>query len=240
MTSLTLPAQAREYVLYQRTKILPKRPQPSRFDRLMIRLGLKDDGYHSFVRGYADEHAETVDSAYFREMEALAAKILPHVPQNAQSVLDIGCGIAGLDLFLFRGLKNPDLHLLDRTATEKQVWYMFEEKGAFYNSLDLAESMLVANGVPKNKVHTHEAPEDGNIPLQPRSIDFVVSTISWGFHYPVDIYVDSVARIISENGVLLIDVRKGTDGERALEQHFELESVEDESKHTVYKATLKR
>jgi hypothetical protein len=33
-----------------------------------------------------------------------------------------------------------------------------------------------------------------------------------GIHYPVSTYLGSVARIISNDGVLLVDIRKGTDG----------------------------
>lgn len=233
-----LPEAAREFVLFQRTALLPVRPKPGRLTRLLTRLGLREDNYEAFVRDYARQDHTRIDKRYFQDMEAIAACLLPHIPPDTRSVLDIGCGIAGLDLFLYKALEDPDLLLLDKTEIEKKVWYMFEAQGAFYNSLELARETLTTNGVPDAKITTIDAPGDGVIPLEPGSVDLVVSTISWGFHYPVDTYVASVRTILSKTGALILDVRKDTGGEAALERHFKLEVIDEQPKFNTIKATI--
>ena len=119
-------------------------------------------------------------------------------------------------------LSPSQIFLLDKTETEDKIWYMFESKGAFYNSLELAKETLELNGVLASKVKLIEAPEDGRIALPDKSVDLIISTISWGFHYPINIYIQSVFDIISDNGVLIIDVRKGSGGIAELEEWFDV------------------
>jgi hypothetical protein len=90
---------------------------------------------------------------------------------------------------------------------------------------------------PEDRVHCLEAPDDGNLDGVIRSVDLVISTISWGFHYPISLYVESVARIMSNGGVLLVDIRKGTDGLEELERQFPrlTEVVDEGEKHLVVK-----
>ncbi len=234
----TLPDEAREFVLFQRTALLPKRAKPGRLMRNLERLGLRDNSYEKFVRDYARQEPALIDQRYFEDMGEIAARLLPHIPKSTRSIVDIGCGIAGLDVFLYQALDKPDLILLDKTAIESKVWYMFESKGAFYNSLELARDTLVQNGVPADKVSALEAPENGEIALPKGSVDLVVSTISWGFHYPVSVYAKSVRDILSPQGALILDVRKDTGGEAELEEFFALEVIDEQAKFNTIKATV--
>lgn len=122
---------------------------------------------------------------------------------NPKRVLDIGCGMAGVDYFI--AMLNPDseIYLRDKTQLDDEVFYGFKEKTAFYNSLELAEELLRVNGVT-NTIVTEEA-KDKNIECT--SIDLVISLISWGFHYPVDYYFKSVMGCLSKDGVVILDIR---------------------------------
>ena len=40
----------------------------------------------------------------------------------------------------------------------------------------------------------------------------MISLISWGFHYPVETYLDKAYDVLVEGGSMIIDVRKGTNG----------------------------
>lgn len=233
-----LPDEAREFVLFQRTALLPKRQKPGRLLRALERLGLRDNSYEKFVRDYARQEPALIDQQYFEDMGSVAARLLPHVPSQTSSILDIGCGIAGLDVFLHKALDGPDLILLDKTAIESKVWYMFEAKGAFYNSLELARDTLVQNGVPDDKITCMQAPETGEIALPKGSVDLVVSTISWGFHYPVSTYAKSVRDVLSPQGALILDVRKDTGGESTLEEFFALDVIDEQPKFNTIKATV--
>ena len=191
------------------------------------------------VRSHAARHATEILHEYGQEMRAEFDRRMEFIPRDARSVLDIGCGLAGIDVHIYEYLRgnDPNFYLLDRTQVEDRVWYMFEASGAFYNSLELAKTNLLRNGVPEDHVHCIEAPDDGNLDGVTRPIDLVISTISWGFHYPISFYLGSAARIMSNGGLLLVDIRKGTDGLAKLERQFPrlTEVVGEGEKHLVVK-----
>ncbi len=232
----TLPEPAREFVLYQRTELLPER-KPNRLKSKLMRMGVLKDDYRTYVRDIAERDAERIDEKYFSTMQEKVDSIIDFIPASTSTVLDIGCGIAALDLFLAEKLDLSGIYLLDKTKTEEKIWYMFEEEGAFYNSLGAAKDTLTSNGIDPAKVHLIEAPDDGVIPIEAGSVDLVLSTISWGFHYPISVYIDSVMALLSEAGCVIVDVRKGTDGEAELRKHMSVEVIGEREKILTLKGT---
>ncbi len=77
----------------------------------------------------------------------------------------------------------------------------------------------MANGVPAACIQLLEATDTRTI-LVPTSVHLVLSLLSWGFHYPVHIYLDQVYQLPSPDGIVILDVRKGTDGVPKLRQRF--------------------
>jgi SAM-dependent methyltransferase len=122
-----------------------------------------------------------VKALYREEMYREYMSIKPYLPQTCFRVLDIGCGVAGLDFFIHQHYRtNPvELHLLDKSQVEPHVYYMFERKGAFYNSLAVAKSVLTGSGIDGKCVHLIEATDD-EVKL-PQEMDLVMSLLSWGF-----------------------------------------------------------
>lgn len=161
---------------------------------------------------------ETLASSYQRDLEEEYRSFSATLPANAKNVLDIGCGIAGIDLFLYRHYHGAiDLHLLDKDGTS-EIYYDFEQQGAFYNSLSLARTFLTMNGLPESRVHAYEATRDG-FPKHPK-FDLVISLISWGFHYPISTYGERVRESLAPEGRLILDVRRGTGGREDLRGLF--------------------
>ena len=113
-----------------------------------------------------------------------------------------------------------DFYLLDGTRIEEKVFYMFEGKGAFYNSLDVAREVLMDNKIRKDKIHLIEANDDNDIKITNEKMDLVISLISWGFHYPVETYLDKVSNLLSEEGTIIMDIRKNTNGIDVIKQKF--------------------
>ena len=196
-----LPQAARKLVLMQRTRLLPERPDFMNLKSISTKMPLfvrriieKIDNilYNNWVQSIAADKNNDVETRYFCNMEEYANKIALHFPSQVKSILDIGCGIAALDIFLDKLTSPENLFLLDKTWLENGVWYSFSSKGAFYNSLELAKETLILNGVDSSKVKIITAPDDGLIPLEPDSIDVIVSSASWGFHYPIKFYIESV------------------------------------------------
>lgn len=48
----------------------------------------------------------------------------------------------------------------------------------------------------------------------------MLSLISWGFHYPVSTYLDRVRELLSDDGVLILDLRRDTGGLEDLRRAF--------------------
>jgi hypothetical protein len=63
------------------------------------------------------------------------------------------------------------------------------------------------------------------------NFDIIISTYSWGFHYPVDTYLDEVASKLAPSGVLILDIRHNTPGEDFLRaQGWTVEFITNEIK----------
>lgn len=154
------------------------------------------------------------------------------LPKNAKNILDIGCGVAGIDVLISKHYKNSiGIYLLDKTAIDGNVFYSYEDIGSFYNSLTIAKRLLMLNGVSEKKIYTQEVKSDNKIDFE-TSFDLVISLISWGFHYPISIYIDQVFEKMSKGGVLIVDVRKDTEGENLIRKKFGLvQVISDERKH---------
>lgn len=117
---------------------------------------------------------------YQKEIVEDFAAIEPHLPAEVGSILDIGCGMAGIDVFLKRKYPKAKLWLLDGDSDSHHK-YGFKRKSVPYNSPAATAALLKANGVGFDRwidAGTKEKLE----------ADLIVSLLSWGFHYPLDTY----------------------------------------------------
>jgi hypothetical protein len=144
------------------------------------------------------------------------AMMKPHLPANAAATLDIGCGMAGIDVFLSRHYDNPVINLLDGTG-HTEVRILFHKRMSPYNSMPVARRLLEENGVPGDRI-VEWAPDPALV-LPP--CDLVVSLFSWGFHYPVTTYLPLVERCLRPRGRVILDVRKGFGGLEVLDQRLQ-------------------
>ena len=215
MDTFVLRGEAAKYVLFQRTQYIKYAN-----DRLVMGIDRRVPlpVFNTAVRIEGALNQSLIADQYFAEMKTEFASIRPHLPETCAAWMDIGCGIGGIDVLIWEHYAKgrasddcPDVYLLDKTATAGKVWYGFKNTGAFYNSLPAAKAFLADNGVDAGKIHTLEASDDNAIAMD-RSLDLVLSLISWGFHYPVETYLDRVHALLRPHGRLLIDVRTDTDG----------------------------
>lgn len=217
MPNLAMPNEALPYILYQRTEYL------SHFlaHRLLKRVVTRCPAFqHTAIRLESALYKKEIIHAFSADMQSEAASLLPYLPSPCERILDIGCGVAGVDAYLSRSLQGEvDIYLLDKTQVDSRVYYKFERQGSFYSSLDVARRMLQENGVPSERIHTEEATEDGRVQAAP-GLDLAISLISWGFHYPVATYLEQVYTLLRPGGRLILDVRKDTDGEERLRERF--------------------
>src|SRR6476659_11198046 len=96
---------------------------------------------------------------------------------------------------------------------DNDMHFGFHDVAAIYNSLATATEVLESNCVPRSSVTALEP--DGVaqwLAHNTATIDVVTSLIAWGFHFPVPVYLDAVRRALKPDGMLIIDVRKQTEG----------------------------
>jgi hypothetical protein len=143
------------------------------------------------------------------------------LPQHVDAVLDIGCGLAGIDVHIYNHFapRQPHVYLLDKTQLDSQIHHGFEDTGSFYNSLESAEALLMSNGIPKTHIHSMDASHAGQIPFN-RDFNVILSLLSWGFHYPIGTYLESAQAHLAPGGRLIVDVRKDRGGEQLLQSTF--------------------
>jgi SAM-dependent methyltransferase len=226
MQCFITPENASYYILLQRTALqLPV----NRYFRL-LRLGRFYDKY--ILRWFEILRKEEIARLYTKDIHQEYDSIKQFLPERAGKILDIGCGIAGIDLLLYRHYHacQSELSLLDKDLLSEKIYYGYKSSGAFYNSLSIAQTFLTANAVPSSKILIYDPDADG-FPRRER-FDLIISLISWGFHYPVETYLEEVHGSLADDGVLILDLRKGTDGRRSLAARFaSVETIVDAEKY---------
>ena len=210
MSQLAVPNETLKYILFQRTEYLCF---PNSFTYRVVNKILPFSIYKRVVAIEAKIAPNRIKTLYERDMTKEYLSIKDYLPEPCASILDIGCGIGGIDVFISKhyGDKHSILYLLDKTSIEDDIDYGFETKREFYNSLDLAKTMLMSNGIAEKYIYLIEATDQNEIPISDK-VDLVISLISWGFHYPVETYLDKAYDVLVEGGSMIIDVRIGTNG----------------------------
>ncbi|MFA5877269.1 MAG: hypothetical protein WC880_02810 [Candidatus Paceibacterota bacterium] len=237
---IKIPKGSEKYILFQRTEYLQMARSKNSFIQFFYKLLLRICSFNFYVKMEALLFPKLVTGQYEKDMNLEYSAIKDYLPKNAKNVLDIGCGVAGIDVLIHEHYKNSiEIYLLDKTATDGKVFYNYEDIGSFYNSLEVAQQVLLLNGIHERKIHIQEVKSDNKIDFE-TSFDLVISLISWGFHYPVSTYLDQVYEKMSSGGILIIDVRQGTDGERLIEKKFgSISILLDEKKHRRISAVKK-
>lgn len=225
-TVVTLPKGSESYVAYQRTSYLFPW-----LEGLFRIVGLLDLYSRVVTPRLSRIFRSRIARRYSNDLQNDYEDIQKVIPAHSQNILDIGCGIAGIDAYIFRGAADPKpaMWLLDKDGVS-DLYYGFESDASFYNSLEKAREFLIANGVPDQNIRTVNILTESF----PETVEFdvVISLISWGFHYPVSTYLEQVHKALSPTGVLIIDVRKETDGEDELRAMFgAVNCIKDYDKH---------
>lgn len=231
-----IPSEAVPYILLQRMNT-----QKFRELRYMLPYGrsLYNAVYNNFLyQVEAKLREEEIKEDYLTEIYDEFYVIKDYLPETVRSILDVGCGIGAINLFLssYYDDDTPIFYLFDKTEVSNSVYYQFEEEAAFYNSLDLAEKVLKENSVNERNIYTLDA-DDFNL-SELKEVDLCISLISWAFHYPLETYLDSVLECLAGDGCLLLDFRKETGGFEKATDYFKNYEVISETEK--YRRTILR
>lgn len=214
---MEIPAEAVKYILYQRTAYL------FLWNLQIVKLfhnRIPRQIYHWLVASEALLRKKAIVHDYLLDISGEYKVIEEYLPAKCENFLDIGCGVAGIDVFIYKHYDNrPCAYLLDKSQLEKSIYYSFKRKGAFYNSLNIAREVLAINGIAAEKINLIEANDNNDINVS-KKMDLIISLISWGYHYPVEVYIEQVCEKLNVNGLLIIDIRKQSDGLAELKKYF--------------------
>lgn len=136
--------------------------------------------------------------------------VLEDLGAAPRSILDIGCGLAITDVFLVRAFEVRTLYLLDGDGTISKEQVGFKPDQQPWNDVAIGAAMVRAN-VQLDCDVFEVRPAPFEMPA-----DLIVSFRSWGHHYPVSIYIESVKRSLNPGGAVVLDIRQGTDGHAAM------------------------
>jgi SAM-dependent methyltransferase len=139
--------------------------------------------------------------------------IRKHLPVKCNSILDIGCGIGGIDVLLSKHYHDPALFLLDRARPSAKPIYGFDRGESFYNDFGSTVDLMVVNNI-----FNYQLIDIENGFPEMEKVDMVISLLSWGYHYPVEKYIKEVDNILQEGGIIIMDIRENTNGIDILNQ----------------------
>jgi SAM-dependent methyltransferase len=227
-TTFRLPNDSVRYLLWQRADY--RSPLVKGLMAFLHKSGGGNTLKSIYMKHIAGSWLETmrrrsIADYYFSEMATIIATMRPHLPNTCERILDIGCGLGGIDALLFHEYhpddKPVELWMLDKNDDSPlygRHYVGFENVPAAYNSLEITRHFLESNGVPRSAIRLIDIGQD-SFPRD-HTFDVVVSLLAWGFHFPVDTYLRDVSHSLREGGTLFIDIRDNTDGIRKLESVF--------------------
>ncbi len=193
-------------LILQRSEVMYDRPRSGQVIRAW---NASDMGpIEAVVAEMGEEIARRAAAVIHAEYQQIAPLLATLKPKR---IADIGCGYAFFDLFAAKDLKSEVL-LIDLESNERRH-FGFQAEGAAYSSLAAARKLLEDNGVSAKKITTLN-PRD-KAPETAKPVDLVVSFLSCGFHYPVDLYLPFLEKALKPDGAAIFDLRAATAAEQA-------------------------
>lgn len=133
---------------------------------------------------------------YLKVIEEEYNQLKQFLPRQIKSVLDIGCGMGGIDIFLYRDYK-PKITFLDRDGIDKRIEYGYRETPSKYNLLSETKKFVESHGVyGADYINIDQEP----FPIQ--EFDLTISLLAMGYHFPFDTYRPKTKYLIA-------DIREG-------------------------------
>ena len=121
-------------------------------------------------------------------------------------ILDIGCGIAVIDLLLASYLPRSKFYLLDQQGYNFTTGIYYDDNYPVYHNWDPVIDAISASGLDHNRFVFLE-PEN----TWPDQVDVITSYFSYCFHYPKEKYWDNILASLKIGGKLILDVRQLSD-----------------------------
>ena len=221
---ISLNRISKKLLLLQRNELLSKNQYwlRKRFGRLIFT--------NFFVNYFQVEDIEKRTEELFQKEIEL---IKNYLPKKAENIMDIGCGLGIINIFLNKIYNNqPNFFLLDKNRIDKVIKYGFSSDYESYNDLKETRNLLINNDILPSSINTFDVEKDFQIDTK---IDLVISLKSMGYHYPIDQYLRLFQTCCDENTSFIFDVSEGYYNESLFKKHFESIDIiyEEKSIHSL-------
>jgi hypothetical protein len=131
---------------------------------------------------------------------------------NPRSLMDIGSGFAIIDALIAKHVSVQQIHLIDGNGSiSKNVG--FKDNNKAWTDVNFGVEIVRANISSNIQVLGHFADPDA---INVRA-DLIISCRSWGHHFPISLYSETVRRCLNPGGFVITDVRNKTNGLEQLE-----------------------
>ena len=221
---ISLNRISKKLLLLQRNELLSKNQYwlRKRFGRLI---------FTNFFVNYfqVDDIEKHTEELFQKEIEL----IKNYLPKKAENIMDIGCGLGIINIFLNKIYNNqPNFFLLDKNRIDKVIKYGFSSNYESYNDLKETRNLLIINDMRPSSINTLDVEKDFKIDAK---IDLVISLKSMGYHYPMDQYLRLFQTCCDENTSFIFDVSEGYYNESLFKKHFESVDIiyEEKSIHSL-------
>lgn len=155
------------------------------------------------------DNAEKYRARVLRDFET----IKPWLPKSVSRIVDIGCGLAGVDVHLARETKARSVVLIDGDGTGSRKMGFVDNTRA-WSDVEIGAELVEAN-LPGISIYGFA---EGNIKKSTWLwCDLLISLKSWCHHYPAETYLGLVQRSLEFHGRMILDIRTGTNGLAVLE-----------------------
>ena len=228
---INLNKKSKKLLLLQRNELLSEKQKflRKRFGRFLFT--------NFFIHFFQINNLNnSVQSLFEKEYET----IKDFLPKNVSNILDIGCGLGIINIFLNKNYNhNAQFFLIDKDRVDIKIKYGFSENYESYNSLNETKNILLANGLIDEQIILKNADKDIDINLK---IDFILSLKSMAFHYPLENYLELFSKICSKNTEFIFDISTERYKISDIEKFFEKTNViyEEDSQHPLKRLHCKR
>ena len=192
---IKLSKKTKKLLLLQRNELLTKK-------QILLRKKFGRFIFTNFLINYfQDKNLELkAENLFDREFNTFK----DFLPNKADNILDIGCGLGIIDIFLNKIFSNTsNFYLLDKNRIDKKIRYGFSSNYESYNDLNETKNLLLNNNINKERINLFNV--DQKIEIKTK-IDLVISLKSMGYHYPVDTYIELFQNCCTEKTIFIYDV----------------------------------
>ena len=159
--------------------------------------------------------------------------IRSYLPTKAENIIDIGCGLGIINIFLNKIYNNKtNFYLLDKNRIDSKISYGFSPNYESYNDLNETKKLLVDNNISKDNIQTINVESEIIID---QKIDLVISLKSMGYHYPIDLYLKLFETCCDKDTIFIFDVTEGYYKESLFKNYFDIVDIiyEEKSIHSL-------